>query len=698
MKNCFVSLLFFLSIGSNFIKGQENVVFREDFNDNTNEWSVGDRAKIKKGSYNLYLPSHYSSFYDWSYYSNLSPRGNFQIETKLRHAERGNEKAEFGLVLIDMRNSKNRTYYQFLISGEQKAIINQQKEKEEKATSFLKGKKFKKLIRPYGQFNKLKIKQEGNLTSFYINDIEIFRKKNLDFRGQYVGVILYKDASIEIDYLEITKEKRKINLVKNAEQGYKKNKLGTAINSGYSELLPIVSHDGNTLYFCRGSHPANIGKGEDQDIWVASRLMNTDWSIAKNIGKPLNNKNTNGVISVAPDGNTLLIMGQYKKDGSFKADGISISHKSKKGWKVPLDINIDDYFNRNRRAVYCLSPNNKVLISSVERPDSHGDLDLYVSFLKDSLTFSKPVNMGGVINTFGSETTPFIAADGKTMYFSSNGHPGYGKNDIFLSHRLDDTWTNWSKPENLGPEINTRKWDAYYTIPASGEKAYMVVAKDIYSVGVPEEAKPEPVVLVYGKVLNKETKAPLGAKITYSNLKSNSEAGIANSNPGDGSYKIILPYGVNYGFSANKEKFFPISQNLDLTKIEKYTEIERDLYLSPLKVGEAIRLNNIFFDYNKSTLLPESYVELDQLFRLLNTKPKINIEIGGHTDNKGTESYNMTLSKNRVGAVVKYLLKKGIAQKRVIAKAYGETKPIADNSTAEGREINRRVEFKVLSD
>jgi outer membrane protein OmpA-like peptidoglycan-associated protein len=312
------------------------------------------------------------------------------------------------------------------------------------------------------------------------------------------------------------------------------------------------------------------------------------------------------------------------------------------------------------------------------------------------------MNIGSVVNSYNNESSPFLASDDRSLYFSSNGHPGYGSNDIFMTKRLDDTWLNWSAPKNLGPEINSAEWDAYYTLPASGNYAYLISYEnaigegDIFRVKPPEASKPDPVVLIFGKVINKKTNEPMQASISYNDLKTDTEKGSATSDPSTGEYRIILPYGTNYSFRAMQQGFYPTSDNLDVSTLDHYTEIERDLYLSPIEVGETIRLNNIFFDLDKATLKEESFSELNRLVQLLKDNSKMTIKIQGHTDNQGSDAYNKKLSEDRVNTVIQYLITNGVETERLTGEGFGESNPVATNDTDEGKAINRRVEFTII--
>jgi outer membrane protein OmpA-like peptidoglycan-associated protein len=310
--------------------------------------------------------------------------------------------------------------------------------------------------------------------------------------------------------------------------------------------------------------------------------------------------------------------------------------------------------------------------------------------------------MGPVINTPAKELTPFLAPDDRTLYFSSNGHRGYGSNDIYLTRRLDDSWTNWSEPENLGPDVNTDDWDAYFTVPASGEYAYYSSQKnslgksDIVRIKLPDAAKPLPLFLVSGKTFNAKTKQPIEATIQYESLPDGVAVGSLASSAGTGDYTISLARGRRYGFRAEKDGFFPVSDNLDATKLDKYTEVKKDLYLVPIEVGEVVRINNVFFDFAKSDLRPESFPDLNRLVSFLKTNPNVEIQLLGHTDNVGKDGDNLKLSENRIQSVKAYLVVEGIATSRMSASGRGETTPIATNDTEDGRQQNRRVEFTIV--
>ncbi|MBA4058201.1 MAG: hypothetical protein C0490_26025, partial [Marivirga sp.] len=375
-------------------------------------------------------------------------------------------------------------------------------------------------------------------------------------------------------------------------------------------------------------------------------------------------------------------------------------------WSTPKPLNIINDYNYNERANYFLTDNRQTLLMSVEREDSYGDRDLYVTFIRKDSSWSEPLNLGDVVNTAGEESAPFLASDDKTLYFSSNGFSGYGGSDIFVSKRLDDTWTKWSEPENLGPEINSPLEDLFFNIPAASEHAYYSrgvseTNTDIFRIKLPILKSPEPFVTVRGKIIDKATGKPLGAKIVYERLPDGKGLGISQSNPETGEYEIRLPAGELYGLRAESSERLSENQNLDLRDIKTDQTIEKDFNLDPIGVttleeNVSIVLNNLFFDFDKAVLRPESFPELDRIVTLMKEKPSMEIEVSGHTDASGPDQYNMNLSEKRANSVVQYLNDKSIDKERMTILFFGENNPVDSNDTAEGRKRNRRVEFKIL--
>jgi len=487
-------------------------------------------------------------------------------------------------------------------------------------------------------------------------------------------------------------------------------RLDDKVNSDYSELNPLLSPDGKTLYFSRKNHPENSGGVNDkEDIWYSELGNDGKWTLAKNMGPQFNNDNPNFInaISTTPDGKSVVILlgNKYLDNGKMLA-GVSVSDNINGKWSKPKPLLIENDYNFNEKANYFLTNTRRALLMSVEREDSRGGRDLYVSFTKNDSTWSEPLNLGALVNTAGEETAPFLASDDKTLYFSSNGFSGYGGADVYVSKRLDDTWTNWSEPQNMGPDINSKTDDLFFNIPSTSEYAYYsrgITAEnaDIFRAKLPFYKSPEPVVIVKGKLIDAKTGKPIGAKIIYESLPDGKEVGVTYSNPETGEYEIHLPGGKLYGVRAEAKDHISSSQNLDLRNITKDGTVEqKDMTLEPIEVARIepdanIVLNNIFFDIEKSTLKPESFSELNRIVTLMGEKPSMEVEISGHADSTGPEEYNLKLSEWRAKSVAKYLNEKGVGKERVSVAFFGETKPKETNATKEGRRKNRRVEFKI---
>lgn len=478
--------------------------------------------------------------------------------------------------------------------------------------------------------------------------------------------------------------------------------LGKKVNSPYHESAPIISPDGKTLYFFVANHPDNyLGKDASQDIWYSERDSTGAWGAAKHMTAPLNHRRYNQVFTVSPDGNTLLIRGGNGKD----TEGFSITYKVKDSWSKPKPLKIEGY-DEMRKGVYSggsMSSDGKVLIMYFSERAKSKYSDLYISFKKDNGEWSRPKKLGSNINTHLDEFGPFLAPDDRTMYYASNRSGGLGGMDIWKTTRLDNTWLKWSEPVNLGGPVNTSGFDAYFSIDSSGinaftTRAYMSLDGGSLDILGLQPIKPKEeikrLLVLDGYVYDEKTGSPIKASIEYSV----DTLGLAKleTEPETGYYsKDLSVYGTFY-FKVSADGYIGHTDSLSIPKKDMDQFVSQNFYLKPLKVGTAVRLNNIFFDFDKATLRPESFTELNMLVELLKTNNLLEIEIGGHTDNMGSEDYNVKLSHERANAVRKYLVSEWISENRVSAKGYGKSKPEVSNETEEGRQINRRVEFVIL--
>lgn len=486
-----------------------------------------------------------------------------------------------------------------------------------------------------------------------------------------------------------------INLL-SAPITHQPEKLPAIVNAQAKQLNPVVSPDGRKFFYT-----VQTTTDAYQKIYEADMDFNGNVLRAAKVSEPLNSeKFNNSLLSVTPDGQMVLLLNIYNPDGTG-AVGISTSQKTTNGWAFPEKVNMDEFENLNDYGEYFLSPNGQILVMTIQMKDSYGSKDLYVSFRKkDGSGWSKPKNLGPVLNTADSEVSPFMAADNKTLYFSSGGHPGYGSKDMFVTKRLDDTWTNWSKPVNMGPPINGPTFDAYYTVTASGDYAYYSKEQGgishIYRIKLTDEARPESVWMIRGTVRDKKTMLPLATEIMYENLETGEVMGIAHSDPETGQYQIVLPKGIQYGYHAEKYGYYALSESVEIEAGATYKELEQDLLMQPVVIDEPIRMNNVFFFRSQANLIPTSYPELRTVLKLLNTNPNMVIKIEGHTDSYGNKDANLDLSKRRAQAIKDYLVENGIAQERISTEGYGGDIPIADNDDPIERPKNRRVEFRIL--
>ncbi len=518
--------------------------------------------------------------------------------------------------------------------------------------------------------------------------------------------------------------------------GQKVETLGASTNTEFTEIHPVISPDGQSLFFVRVSHPSNnYGKEGSNDVWYSEMTKEDRWTIARKMPNTVNKDRYNDLFSISPDGNSVLIRGIYNNGRKENEVGISICKKQGSGWSQPnkLDIPKLDAMCKGQFLTAFLSNNGKVLLLAFSEKKNSKEDDIYVSLLDKSGKWSKPESLGGDINTSASETTPFLASDNNTLFFASDRKGGEGGFDIWVSKRKGKGWGSWSKPENLGQPSNSKEDELYYTISAAGDYAYFssknnsigksdifriklkvdeVIASDgaaiqasTNSVGKPKEEKkeeitstiPTPVVLYSGIVRDLKTGKPTEAKIIYENLDDGEELGVAYSNPTSGEYKIVLPYGNRYSIRAEVKDYIPVSKNIDLTTKGAFKEIKgEDLALAPIQVGVKVQLYNIFFEFGRATLQTESFFELDRMADVLLQNQNMIIEVQGHTDNVGGDDANLKLSQQRADAVRDYLVKKKVPMERVRSVGLGETKPIATNATTEGQAKNRRVEFEIM--
>ncbi len=470
--------------------------------------------------------------------------------------------------------------------------------------------------------------------------------------------------------------------------------MGTRINSAFSELAPIISADGRKLFFTRDEHPENIGIDKNQDVWFSELDTEGRFSQAMNLYEPVNNKNNNFAFSTNTDG-TMLLMGRSNK---FKdLSSLSFVKYDNNSWSDLQKFDFTKIGNKTSFVNFSLSQSMNTMFISMEREDSYGGLDLYYTSLTDS-GWTEIKNLGPTINTAADEITPYISNDNKTLYFATNGKPGFGNMDLFMT-KTDDNFRSWNEPKNLGNEINTDGWEAYFTISSQNDYAYFVSSKnsigkeDIFRIRLPSEIKPEESLIVKGMITDEIRNKPIGTRIEFRDLSTNSLVGLAFSDSINGYYQLTLPLNSNYGMYAVAEGYYSLSKTI-ITDSSVNGILKLDLSLKPIKIGETYKLANIFFEFGKSDLNEKSNSELQRLIKFLNQNKSFDILILGYTDEIGSELRNMKLSESRAKSVYNYLISNGIDKDRLTYKGKGELK-----SDKNGKlENSRKVEFKIIRD
>lgn len=535
---------------------------------------------------------------------------------------------------------------------------------------------------------------------------------------------LRSEANKHIEECNIGKE-----MVKHPVRVFIDN-VGPEINTQYSDYGPVISADESIMLFT-SRRPETTGGQIDpvineyfEDIYVSTH-KDGKWTPAKNIGNPINTSNHDANSGLSADGQKFLIYIGKNNGDLYEAE------LKGESWSKP------EHMNKNINTDYhessaCYSPDGKSVYFVSDKPQGGlGNRDIYVSRKDEKGRWGQAVNLGNTINTPYGEEGVFMHPDGKTIYFSSQGHKSMGGYDIFKSVFENG---KWSEPENLGYPVNTPDDDVFFVISASGKHGYYASfnasgygEKDIYmitflgpekemilnnednllaSLAAPiKETVIAPVVAVReaaltilkGVVTDALTTKPLEAIIELVDNQKNEIVASFTSNSATGKYLVSLPAGKNYGIAVKKEGYLFHSENFDIPATAAFQEVTKDVALNNVSVGTKIILKNIFFDFDKATLRPESTNELQRLTKLLNDVPTLKIEISGHTDSKGAADYNQKLSQNRAKAVVDYLVKAGISQDRLTYAGYGKDQPIATNDTDEGRQLNRRTEFKIIS-
>ncbi|GAB1445685.1 OmpA family protein [Flammeovirgaceae bacterium] len=503
------------------------------------------------------------------------------------------------------------------------------------------------------------------------------------------------------------------------------NKSFVNVNSPLDEQSPVLSPDGKTLYFTIANHPENVGGKRDKgDIWQ-SILIGNEWSAPIHAGAVLNNKEYNAVGGFSSDGSQMFLLGHYNPGKDVKTQGIAISRNTSAGWSTPENITIPYFLNKSQIISGHINAAGNVFVFAGEGYASLGVEDIYVSVKDAAGNWTEHKNLGRNINTSYQEWSPWLSEDTHYLYFASNGRQGYGSFDIYYAQRLDDTWAKWSAPINMGAGVNSEGRELFYTpFPKQEFALYTSTLNsdgygDLKMYSPPKEVldslmrrmeeipvdtvvklveiireKPitseEKFVRVWGKISDATTNAPIAANV---NFHSDSDFQVV-AGP-DGNFSINVPSVDEYSIKVEAPGFLGSFEKLDIRTFEMRA-LEMNFALQPVVVGATVNLKSVLFQQSTANLLDESYDELNMVVDFLKSNPNVEIELAGHTDNRGLQVHNVRLSRERVEKVREYLISKGINGKRITGKGYGGIKPIADNDAEVTRRLNRRVEFTII--
>lgn len=490
--------------------------------------------------------------------------------------------------------------------------------------------------------------------------------------------------------------------------------LGLAVNSKYDEYWPSISADGEKLIYTvlvpRDTVQFNLGKlpktsQNFKEDFYASRFSKGEWMLREAVIS-INTDSNEGAQTLSADGNWMFFTACGRSDSKGSCD-LYFSKRTQYGWSTPTNVGspVNTPFWESQPS---FSADGRTLYFVSSRPGGIGGKDIWkasiIGFKQDGTPFfGKAENLGAQINSEDDENSPFIHHDNQTLYFSSDGWQGLGEMDLFFAKR--DSAGEWQKPVNLGYPINSARDEIGLVINAAGDKAYFSsdglgeksAGKDIYEFMMPQSIRPKPATYVKGRIFDKETNEQLLAELKVNQLSDGELAASCESTSFSGEFLVCLPVGNSYALNVEKQGYlfysdhFEVNENSDV----KNPQI-LNVYLSKIKVGGAIVLRNVFYENDSYQLMSKSFVELNEVVRLLSKNTDVKIEIGGHTDNVGSADYNLELSKKRAQSVFDFLVSNGINANRISYKGYGFSVPIESNDTELGRAKNRRTELKVL--
>ncbi|WPP51340.1 OmpA family protein [Catalinimonas niigatensis] len=477
--------------------------------------------------------------------------------------------------------------------------------------------------------------------------------------------------------------------------------LGGGLNQLGLQYFPVLTVDQQSMIFTgrRGTMPQY-----DEDIYISKKQPDGQWSRPESLSDNINTRANEGTCTVSADGRTLIFTACQEGNGFGSCD-LFISYKIGEEWSMPKNMG-NKINGKSWESQPSLSADGNTLYFVSDRKGGQGRRDIYVTYRNEQGEWCSAENLGKDINTPRDEVSPFIHVNGQTLYFASEGLPGFGKFDLYVSEKNGQSWT---KPKNLGYPINTKEDQASLFITADGKDAYYsheqrqgdhYASSIIYTFVIPQEIRvTNRSSYVEGTVYDAVTKKPLGAKVELMDLNQQKKISDVNSDPKNGDYLMVLTEGSEYALYIDREGY--LFQSLTFNYSEKSLQsvakpLHIDVYLQPITKGTETVLNNIFFDVDKYEIKEISQPELNKVASFLRDNPEIRITINGHTDNQGSAEYNLELSSKRAKAVYDYLVQAGIDQERLQSRGYGQSKPVTSNDTEEGRQKNRRIAFEIL--
>lgn len=471
--------------------------------------------------------------------------------------------------------------------------------------------------------------------------------------------------------------------------------MGSSINSENQEYSPAFAIDEKTIYITK--RMGNLSDNRPNEDLYFAELNDESWDKVKDIGPPINTIENEGAFSISSDGNYIFFTSCSRNGGKGQCD-IWLTSKKNNRWDEPKNLQspINTKYWESQPSI---SSDGRMLYFSSDRPGGYGGTDIWVSEFSNS-GWSAPKNLGPTVNTCKDEQFPFIHSDNRTLYFSSNGHPGLGKSDLYLTRK--DVKLNWETPINMGFPINSRGQDWNLVVARDGKTAYFSSDQlkgfgglDIYTFQLPEKLQAEKVSYLRGYVRDAITKQPLSANVELSPINGEPTT-LTYAKPGTGMFLVPLKTNMKYALTIDKDGYLFYTEFYNMPAIQRDQPIELFIDLEKIKLGNSVVLKNIFFDTDKSDIKDESKQELEKLIDFLSENNSIRIEISGHTDNVGDSKHNMVLSENRAKSVCDFLTNNGIEKSRLTYKGFGDTQPIKQNNTDENRAKNRRTEFKII--